>query len=315
MKEFFKTFILFISIAVIVFLALELRVRMVFPDHHDIVEKWNSYEEIASDCQTIIIGSSHGEKAIIPEMLKTKAFNLSYPSQDLYYGKKILEKSLAISPNVKNVIVVISWFSLGFDAYKYAQHLSYDYWNSLDIKPKDGINFSLLLRASKLYLYREKALSKIFKASQIRKKIILESYNDLGKISKPHLLFDGYRFVSNIVDEKQTEEISKKTYKRHMFENYQHQIEHKVIKDIKEIIALLNQKQINYKFIVTPTTSQYKKMFTLEQLDYFKNRLSGITFEDYSSLFNESDYFMDVDHLNYKGAKEFTEIISDSLHL
>ena len=66
------------------------------------------------DIETIVLGSSHGDFGFNPDLYKS-AYNLCYPSQDLYYTRMLYIWSAENLPRLRNIIVFYSAFSAAFD--------------------------------------------------------------------------------------------------------------------------------------------------------------------------------------------------------
>ena len=77
--------------------------------------KKESFNNIKSNIKTLVLGSSHGGYDFNPLFLKN-SFNMSLPSQDLYYSYHLYKKNN--TKKIKNIILFYSVFSPGFSLIK-----------------------------------------------------------------------------------------------------------------------------------------------------------------------------------------------------
>ncbi len=77
------------------------------------VKKKYFFEKNKDKINTIILGSSHGQYAYLPENIEE--FNMCLPSQDIYYSKKLYEYAIKNVKNLKNIILFYSVFSPGYE--------------------------------------------------------------------------------------------------------------------------------------------------------------------------------------------------------
>src|SRR5690606_38546314 len=68
----------------------------------------SEYKEI----ETLVFGDSHAFFGINPQYFSTKTFNIANVSQSLYFDELLLKKHIDSLPQLKTVILNISFFTL-----------------------------------------------------------------------------------------------------------------------------------------------------------------------------------------------------------
>jgi hypothetical protein len=107
---FFLKLFLFLLPLLIGFSMLEMKVNSM-PTALNYKKKY--IEAQLDSIEILSMGSSHGA-AIDPDSLEGNAFNLSYRAQDLYYDLKLMQLYIDRMPNLRLVILPISYFSLEY---------------------------------------------------------------------------------------------------------------------------------------------------------------------------------------------------------
>jgi hypothetical protein len=110
MKKFLTKFIIFLLPFLISYLFLESKLSQI-PTFYS--QKKEFLESQLSEIEVLSIGSSHGN-SINPQFLSRNGFNLFNDAEDIYYDVQLIEKYLDRMPNLKLIIMPISFFSLEY---------------------------------------------------------------------------------------------------------------------------------------------------------------------------------------------------------
>lgn len=233
--------------------------------------------------QTIILGSSHGNRGINSMFMKQPTVNLATTSQDLYQSYKMFEYALKNCSTIKNIILFYSPFSSGFNishsSEKYRTAFMKTVFGIKPYKEDNSINKKLYKKASKCFL----------------KNISIKAGNNP--------LFESEELIE--------EEIKKRALKHMDF------AQNDTMKEfLIKIIELAKQKDITLYCVIPPYTEMYKKYISTD----FKKKLKdicnqyGISFISFykDKDFNDSDFY-DADHLNIHGSIKLTKKINEFL--
>ncbi len=258
----------------------------------------SEYDQI----ETLVFGDSHAFFGINPAYFTSNTFNIANVSQSLYFDELLLQKHIDSLPNLKNVILNISYFTLSavdnsledrWRRYFYQQQMDL---NISSISVFDPNQYSL-------------ALVRRFDKSVD----LFEEYIQNGTIVSCYKNGFGMQDETNIVPDK--EKISELIAKKHE----DHLFDFDVNKNrLQRIIDLCNKKGIDVFLIEMPvyktyyslldTTKKEKINATLSKLEE-KNK--GVHYFDFSQeeSFIDSD-FRDADHLTNEGAEKFSKILN-----
>lgn len=110
MKTLLKKILLFYLPFLIAFPILDARLGQI-PNYF--AQKRQFIETQLDEIEILTMGSSQGN-SINPQFLSARAFNLSNDSQDLYYDWRLIEKYIQRMPNLRLVVLPISYFSLEY---------------------------------------------------------------------------------------------------------------------------------------------------------------------------------------------------------
>jgi hypothetical protein len=138
--------------------------------------------------------------------------------------------------------------------------------------------------------------------------VFLKSYT--SEVQKRKIInFGGYE---RVVLDKLQEDIKRNAFSELSFERGLHQEEY-----LKLISFLCRQKSIKLILINTPKHQYYSTRFNKEiKNDWLliRNSLSQDSLLDLSSLPMPDSCYYDMDHLNFKGAKIFSDYLNNKLH-
>ncbi|WP_306533870.1 hypothetical protein [Geobacter sp.] len=302
-KVILKCLILIVPLAVVI-LFFEYNLRTMDNSYKI---KTNNLETKLRNIEVINIGSSHANNAIVPDIIwPGKSYNLANSAQDFYYDFKLLEKYVDKMPNLKLVIIPVSYHS-----FEYRISNGFEPWRAYYYSVYCGINSDSLLIRSDIRNYSAFALWEPLKAV---------GYAMEGFKGEPVQL-DEYGFMR--VPPDSVEVIEKKinitTGKARVEEQHRFMKKDNVVyneKILDKIMLLLKERQITPVFVTVPTYHTYYDNLQENKLSEMHKLISGycstykVKYYDYykDARFNITD-FSNNDHLNMDGAKKFSKII------
>jgi hypothetical protein len=264
--------------------------------------------------ETIVTGSSHALHGIDVNLMRTETVKLCIRSQDLYYDYLLAKKAIGSNSNIKQCIIGLSYFSIGYDlslSTKSTHLVDQVYYPVL----KDSHHYSL----SKTYI-KPKGIENIneyyIAPSPFDDEDLMTEYLSSYNYNKNPEFNETWNkpcedFPIEWLGRKRARLHNKSIYPKTISENK---------KILESYINLLLQKGIKPIIVVFPTTEYYYsyisksiKSIMYQTLEELKLKFN-FTFYDYaaSPLFDLHD-FADCDHLNKKGAAKMTLILSDLL--
>ncbi len=259
------------------------------------------------DTSTLIFGTSHAMTGINPIFLDEKAINLAYSNQPLYDNYKILDQNRSRLPNLKRVIIGVSYFSLEFTAAKtpeYWREFLYErYWN---ISPETSLHLFDLKRFSLLLLYGQRE-SLIFASKFFNRNEAIEGI--LGKIEATgYQASDAHRQIVNEADHTK------------LLTSHQTQMNPDNIKNnASYVVSMVNATRDSGAkpiLISMPLFGQAPS----ETYALMQKTLHGISAAQHVPYLNytrdprfAASDFSDAEHLNPSGAEKFTKILNADL--
>jgi hypothetical protein len=110
MKIFLNKLLVFFLPFLVLYPILETRLSQI-PNYYN--QKKEYLNAQLGEIEILSTGSSHGN-SINPQFLSRKGFNLFNDAEDIYYDIRLVEKYLDKMPNLKIIIMPISYFSLEY---------------------------------------------------------------------------------------------------------------------------------------------------------------------------------------------------------
>lgn len=255
----------------------------------------------AKDLEILILGSSHAIAGINPSLLSKKSFNLANSSQTFDLDYALLHKYIKSLPNLKFVIIPVSYFSLFMvmteqENFRIKNYILY--YNILNLKIISKFKYFFELTNGTII----SNISRLYQSHRNSNNLV-----NLITVSKQGF---GLNYSSNI--RNNMEETAIAASDRHTKENWQYLDYNK--DNIDNIINLCQLHHIHLIFVTMPAYSTYRKRLNIDQLDETINYMTRIA-QKHSSIyyynfmndpsFVEDDFF-DADHLNEVGAEKFT---------
>jgi hypothetical protein len=272
--------------------------------------KLEDFERKLSECEVLILGSSHALLGINPLYFRCSGFNMANGSQPIYFDYKILEKYIDRMPKLKVVVSSLSYFSLDYDFFskrfnEYWRLYYYEKFYGLAPPTKQpldlrGYSFIALYGNKKTFLWSLKGF-KIDLSQGINEFGYIGNNEGGGDPADDQLGAYRVRYHMSIMNRK----------------NRAFNLEY-----LKKIINKAASKGIRTVILTTPVYRTYYDHVNADQYRSIQEDIkrvvekSGVKYYNYfyDNRFSASD-FADCDHLNIKGAKKFTLLLENDLNL
>jgi len=279
----------------------------------------------SNDSEILVTGSSYSMFGLSERNFENSILNLSLASQDLYYSYKIVKEALKCSRNVKYCIIGTSYYSFHFDlsrskkeaekrinkvyfpVFKDSHHfkISNNYTS-----PNNSINDNILS-----FLYNI-IFNKIKLEQTIDDAIIVhDSYFNNNVNREIFSLLGDVRLED--MDLPQKVAVGRQRAEQHN----QLLVHNKTVEEntniLRNLINYLNERRITPIVVAFPVTEYYRDFFDHEFKNVFYENMNSLANTHMFKLvdlfssedFDESD-FLDMDHLNEKGAVKVTNMLN-----
>jgi len=259
-------------------------------------------EQQLDSIETLVLGSSQTFNGIDPSYFTSKTFNLANVSQTLYYDKRLTLKYLPQMPNLKTVIVNISYFSFFYQMFDIKENWrDYYYLQHFKIKYEELESFALS-NYSFLCVYQPKhALS-----------LALHNFEDADAKA---ILRNGYQ--PKYVQEAINDTIGQERVNIHNSENFSNRRK-EIETDLEDFVKHLIDKKIKVVFVTTPVFTSYSKFCNKNIFKAninFVNHLCSKYNCKYYNFFEDNRFvkadFLDTDHLKSNGATKLSKMLND----
>ncbi|MDF1673841.1 MAG: hypothetical protein P1U41_10055 [Vicingaceae bacterium] len=309
MNRFILHTTLFHTPIILIFILLELYAclpKTTFNQKANYINKHN-------DVSTLILGSSHNQKAFNPEHIDKKAVNLAFGFQDYELDSALLNRYLSKLNKLKYLVLEIDYHSLEYcNQSEYFRYGWYYYYHNINLT-----NLPIYYRFS-LYISSPNFFNK--KIQKHKLAIFNQPINKDSFITSNNFKTEYFsRKRYNL--EKIIKSAKKRFEKKHISEistynfNKNSQILEKMIETCveKNIIPILVSTPLHKSFYVLKNKKKdlrRKKLIDKLLLKY--NSLKYLDLEN-DSRFNTRD-FSDEDHLNVNGSIKTTNILNKTLN-
>ena len=303
MKKLIINFLIFLFPLSVIFLFVDYKVGNI---PNDYLEKRQLLESRLDDIELLkSTGSSHGY-AINPQFLTLKGLNLSNNAEDLFYNISIVEKYLDRMPNLKIIVLSISYssFEYRFDHSQYAwrEPFYYLFWG---VRPQNIFSLFNIKNFSFITAY---GINDVIS-------FIENGYRRKG--SAQPVDSNGWRGfgTDEITESYNTERVGKMVVDANNavmqaeFVQRNRDILDKFIEVCRmhHIKLIMVTTPVHHSFYDQMDPIKYARMqdnisflinkYHVTYLNYFKNQ-----------LFNSRD-FIDPDHLNIEGVEKFSKLL------
>ncbi|NCT18772.1 MAG: hypothetical protein AUK33_03915 [Flavobacteriaceae bacterium CG2_30_34_30] len=302
MKKFYVKIGLFLVPVLLVWLALEVFYRTVETNY---TYKNKALVENYSDIEVLILSNSQAFYGINPNRFTQNAFSLANISQTLYFDQLLLEKHIDSLPNLKTIILTVSYFTLslkdntGEDIWR-----KYFYNQQMDIEVPHISFFDP--RKYSLSLSRKlKNSVETFHEFRNFGTLISCDVKGFGKYLKPRAKTD-------------TEVIGAMIAKKH--EDYSMDFALNQNR-LLQIIERCKAKNIKVLLVNTPVSKAYYKNLIPEKVEKIIATCNALAWNNanvnYVNFWNDTRFFdadmRDADHLTAEGAEKLSKILNEVL--
>ncbi|ADL53953.1 hypothetical protein [Clostridium cellulovorans] len=262
----------------------------------------------------ILTGLSYVQKGVDTSILSGNFLNLAYPGQDLFYDFEMFKYAYnykEVKENLKYAIIGLGYYSFHYDLSLSANEARVNYYYPITKKMHNNkLAGTYLTYQNQLEYIQEKILKKEHLNEAFN---LVRNYYD--KVIDSSSMKE-YNCQSRTNEELLADiEFIKRDYKKDYPKTV---IENKRI--LEDYLSFLEANSIKPIVIVCPTTKIYQAFTPKKLQQEFYEIINEISlkyefqFFDYyySNEFEDSD-FIDVSHLNYKGAKKFTRMLNNDI--
>ena len=301
MKIFLKRLVIFFLPFLVLYPFLEIKLSQT-PNYYN--QKKEYLESQLSEIEILSTGSSHGN-SINPQFLSRKGFNLFNDAEDIYYDVRLVEKYLDRMPNLKLIIMPISYFSLEYRIDRSPSAWRAPFYKFIwDIPPQELtslLNFGYFSYTA-AYGWRE-----------------VVSYIENGFASKSTQKLDrnGWREIGDqvIIDSVEEERSGWQSVSLNESLMDVGSIE-KNMDLLSEFIETCQNRQIKVMLITTPVHHYYYEHIDPLKYQRMQDNLNQLVkkyhviYSNYlkGPLFETVDFY-NRDHLNASGVEKFSKIL------
>lgn len=301
MSLFLKKSLLFIAPLLLVFLVIEIPMHYWFSTRIGKPAEFRQIINHGDKTEILVVGDSHFA------YLDVAAFSPNTQlfwngALDLYNSSQIVEKIVAKSPKIRQIVLNLSFFSFANSNAIHHSKMLNDYF-LIGIMPDRYID---VRNFSTLYSKREQAfnifLSKIRPSNQTE-------VDTLG--------------TAVVENEEKSVALTKHAKlkadehgKTNVYANEHPNIYQDNLNYFRKIVEICKQRNIKLTVVVTPHSKYYLDSFPYVR-DFYQNlekvKSSDFEFHDFSKLYLDKDeMFRDSDHLSKNASAEFSQFLIQS---
>lgn len=304
MKKFLLKTSLFLALASIAMIGAELWVRQVPNDYS---YKHQQLLRQAEHTEILILGSSHSLFGLNPEHFTKNAFNFALTSQSLSYDRYLFERYAPELPKLNAIILPIGFFSLGYsledgiEAWRKQRYVHYlGYWKELDTREWLELkNYSTI--------YHNDA------------KVLFEQTKRYRKRGTSPLTVNRLGWSELFADQTPAglKKSGTEAAARHAAipERSQPRL------DLLVMLETAKKQNIKVLLFIPPAWESYRNAVDKERMQQtrqFLDRLARQEHVEFIDLFADDRFaeedFYDGDHLNHRGARKLSTIVSSILN-
>ena len=256
-------------------------------------------DSLCSEIEILCLGSSQIIHGINPDYFSKKVYNAANVSQSYDFDQKILEKYIDKMPELKTVVIPVSFF--GFFLFLSDAE---EFWRTK--------YYSLLMQVSEPDMYEDYMLFGIE-----RQDLLTYWISGTSQLNINELGFDaGYKFEKR---DRNLEKSGLVAAKRHTVSDFKRQSDSRSI--IESMINLCESRNISVMLLMPPAHQSYRDNLNKQQLeltysivDSILQKHENIIFiDEFANPIYQDDDFFDADHLNDRGAVKLTKRIDNFL--
>lgn len=303
MKQSFRNFSLFILILAVTFLGIEFRLSKV---KNSYVLKRVCLEDNISRINLVVLGSSQVYYGIDPKILSEYSCNLANSNQDFYYDNQIALKYIDKMPNLKTVVIGVSYFSFEFDLTNTEEYWrKYFYQRFWQIYPRKQSNFDI----------RNYSLIAAYSPQTARKIIIpLFNINLIDNVTRSGWYTGQKNNISSYKDVGFNDAHAHTDYMRSDLVSINKML-------LEDTITNLQARYIQVILVTPPVSDAYFTAVDPKKYQLMQNTVLEITqkyqlqylnyFQD--ERFNNNDFTDGSNHLNEQNAMKFSYILKGDI--
>ncbi len=301
---FLGKMLLFISPVVILIVYLEVNLRKI-PNSYNVKRKF--LEQNLHEIEVLNIGSSQALFGLNPHILHPHCFNVAEIAQTIYYDRRIIEKYLQRMPNLKLVIIPVSyhvlWQQMHDGTEQWRENYYYQYWG-IDFPET---NWYDIKKYSAVFLYEPKYVFGI--ALKNFKLNYAADIDSSGWVSNANIGSD-----STINDT-----LGFKRVMQHNNAIVPSRLPY-VVNDLSLLISHLQERNITAVFVTIPVYETYSKFMRPDIVEKRDSVIQSLCTQyhmkcyayEKDKRFTMVDFF-DNDHLNKYGAEKMSKIIKSDI--
>jgi hypothetical protein len=261
----------------------------------------------ADSIQLLIVGSSQTTFGVNPSYFSVRSFNLANPSQSIYYDTRLVLNNLSKLPQLKCVVLTVSYFSFGYQVIDGPENWRDFYYRQFWDITYEGIDRWDLRNYSKMALYKpDTALRYAMRNFNVA---LASRYSSNGFYKRDTI--GNNRRINDSLGRARVR------FHDHYFKD--DQVERNV-NDLKLLLKQLKTHNIKTILITPPVWSSYSRYADSDRLRSNKKIIDdicsslGCTYLNYftDDRFVKEDFY-DNDHLNYLGAEKFTKMLDKEI--
>lgn len=300
-RKFLRRFIPFSIPVLIAFVAVEAGLRRV---ENTYTHKRRLLEQRMDATRVLVLGSSHANFGIAAGQFSVPAFNLAGVSQSLVVDEQLLRKYMDKMPNLRVVLISISYFSLFYKMSRMQEHWrNYFYFHFFGITGDSALSQWLDVRMLSVYQLYGQDLSKKFVAAGFQGNLStgMDEYGWRGQGAFLPIVF-------------RKEESKKRLAVQH---GYMHD---DLLSDnqqaLQRMINRARDRHVHVALVTLPISPLYQAVVDPGRVQKMRSVVrqyvnnQDVTSHDYfdDPRFVERD-FADSDHLYVDGAVKFSKIL------
>ena len=277
-----------------------------------------------TNIDTLIVGASAARSDFLESAMASPSVCLGITGLDMYYTWKSVEKALECNPNIKTVVFPMCYYTLFLSFLNHPNPVQRSVMEKV-VKPifESSGPYSFTCSWEKQKEKREPMLDVIVSAQKFCEQYDARVIQQLTRLPYYNQQFyqrppNGqntycFRDKSALQNNRAVEVLIQMQERLFQKSNATENVAY-----LEEMMKLLQRKKISLLVVIPPVTDYYQKASNPKYYDFFYQTLApmieqyGFSVLDYyqSDLFFYEDY-VDYDHLNEKGARKLSKLVSD----
>ena len=308
MKNFIKKAAIFVSIILLISISIEL-ILLTKPNVYSYKRKF--VENHLNDISVLLMGNSHIEEALIPNMIGDSVFNFAISGRSYTIDFELAERYIPMMDNLSVVLMPLDYtaFNLGRLEHK----------DDVEPKQRERINSTYKCMYTKYFGVKQYGF---FYWSEI----LNSCENYMGRLAKDNNrdFCDSLGFVGMDV-QKRPEDWKEQRVPGRLIPNAEINKDayNKLMQGYEKICSLCKKRGARIVLVSTPVYKTYQDAMSevllsdmRDFVDSLKSKYDNVEYYNFlfSQEFNDEDFF-DAGHLTLTGAEKFSMMLKDSLNL